>query len=238
MNDEHDEPEVAAEGGGAATRPAGPPTVRIADRLRAALRARSYDLGPGRYYQPAYRHIAAAIDLQEGAFLDVGCGPGWLSIHLAAGKPELDAVGLDLSEPMLRLAGQNKGTRLNVTFRKMDAAAIVYPEATFDAAAAVQSAHHWTNPAGVLAEVHRVLKPGGRFFIYEAEAELDRVPEGWIERRGLLPPDAWLRYNWRRFGMDEARWGALKAKVKQSPFGGGEDGRHGFYRRLVLRKVG
>ena len=203
---------------------------------RKSLTAWTYQAGPGRYYQPAYRHIAEAIGLERGAFLDVGCGPGWLSIHVAAGKPELDAIGIDLSTTMLDLARKNQGGRLNITFRQMDAARIVYPEGTFQAAAAVQSAHHWTDPAGVLSEVHRVLTPGAPFYIYEADSEATEVPAGWVARRGGWPPNAVVLRGWRHFGMGEAAWTELKAVVKASPFGGGEDGRHGFYRRLVLRK--
>lgn len=204
--------------------------------MTAILRDLSYQLGPGRYYQPAYHHIAAAVGPQEGAFLDVGCGPGWLAIHVAAGKPELDAVGIDHSPQMVQAAKRNQGTRLNVSFREMSAERIVFPDHTFDAAAAVQSAHHWTQPATILAEVHRVLKPGGCFYIYEADADATSVPEGWVRRRGVWPPDAWVRWNWTRFGMAQARWDSLKQQVRDSPFGGGEDGRHGFYRRLVLRR--
>jgi phosphatidylethanolamine/phosphatidyl-N-methylethanolamine N-methyltransferase len=129
------------------------------------LSALAYDTGPGRYYQPAYRNIAAAIELDAGAFLDVGCGPGWLSIYVAAGNPELDAIGIDNNPSMVALAEGNKGTRLNVTYREMNATSIVYPEGTFDAAAAVQSAQDWDDPAAVLEEVYRVLKPGGSFYI-------------------------------------------------------------------------
>lgn len=200
------------------------------------LKALAYDVGPGRYYQPAYRNIASAINVESGAFLDVGCGPGWLSIYVAAGKPELDAIGIDTNEAMLQKAERHKGTRLNITYRSMDAADIIYPEGTFTAAAAVQSAHHWEDPAAVLSEVYRVLQPGCSFYIYEADAELDEVPEGWIQRQGPFPPDAWILRNWKKFGMDAAQWEELKQQIRASPFGGGEDGRHGFYRRLVLTR--
>jgi len=200
------------------------------------LRALAYDNGPGRYYQPAFRNIAADIGPTEGAFLDVGCGPGWLCVYVAAGKPELDAIGIDADPAMIARARGNKGTRLNITYREMDAAGIVYPAGTFDVAAAVQSAHRWADPAAVLCEVHRVLKPGGSFYIYAADADGTDVPDGWVRRRGVWPPDAWLLRGWRKCGMDAAQWDALKAVVQASPFGGGADGRHGFYRRLVLTR--
>ena len=204
--------------------------------IRRALRAWSYQAGPGRYYQPSYSHIAQAIDLREGAFLDLCCGPGWLAIHVASGKPEVDAIGIDHSSTMLGYAQRNRGSSLNITFQNMDASQIIYPAHTFAAAAAIQAAHHWTQPGAILAEVHRVLKPGGRFYLYEADSELDQVPDGWVARRGLWPPHQLILWNWRRFGMNGTQWDELKAHVRESPFGGGKDGRHGFYRRLVLTR--
>lgn len=212
------------------------PGPRPKTGLRAQISDRLYDWGPGRYYQPAYAHIAESIGLEEGAFLDVGCGPGWLSVHVAAEHSRVDAVGIDLSDRMIAAANRHKGARLNVRFAVMDAAQVLYPDATFHAAAAVQSAHHWTDSGALLAEVHRVLRPEGRFFIYEADSDSSEVPPGWIQRKIGWPPEALVRLGWRRFGMNEARWEDLKQTVRMSPFGGGQDGRHGFYRRLVLTR--
>jgi SAM-dependent methyltransferase len=203
---------------------------------RAALTALAYQLGPSRYYQPAYRFIAAEVGTERGSFLDVGTGTGWLAIHVASGRREVDAVGIDTSDAMLGYAEANKRDRLNVTFRKMDASNIVYPERTFESAASVQSAHHWANAAGIFAEVHRVLVEGGRFFVYEADPD-SPVPADWIARRGGLPPDSFIRGQWAKFGMDANRWATLRAVAEASPFGPDiEDERHGFYRRLVCTK--
>lgn len=203
---------------------------------RATLTALAYNLGPARLYQPAYRFIAADIDLARGAWLDIGCGPGWLCIHAAAGKPELDVVGIDTSDSMLKLARENQGGRLNITLRKMDGAAIVYPAGTFDVVTAVQSAHHWKDVPAVLAEVHRVLVPGGRFYLYEADPD-GEIPKEWLARRAGWPPDAVMRRRWRHYGMDAARWEALRDQVRASPFGEDlTDERHGFYRRLVCTR--
>jgi SAM-dependent methyltransferase len=203
---------------------------------RRSLTAYAYNMGPAVYYQPAYRFIVADIDVTSGAWLDIGCGPGWLCIHAAAGHPELDVIGIDTSKTMLAIAEANKRGRLNVTFREMDAAAIVYPAGTFEVVTAIQSAHHWADPAPILAEAHRVLVPGGRLLIYEADPEAE-VPAEWIHRRGAWPPDFVVRRGWARFGMDQARWDTLRAAVAASPFGDDvSDERHGFYRRLVCTR--
>lgn len=203
---------------------------------RRKLSALAYQVGPGRYYQPAYRFIAADVGVDRGAVLDVGTGPGWVAIHLAAGRPDVDAVGIDLCDSMLQFAESNKQGRLNVTFRKMNAEKIVFPDRTFEVAVAVQAAHHWANPAAVFAEVHRVLVDGGRFYVYEADPAA-ALPEGWIQKRGVFPPDALVRRQWARYGMDDARWAALRDVACASPFGPDlGDERHGFYRRLVCTR--
>lgn len=203
---------------------------------RAALASLAYRLGPARYYAPAYRFIAEDVAPPRGAMLDLGCGPGWVAIHAASDRPDLDVVAIDTDPAMLAAADKNRRGRLNVTLRQMDAARIVYPDRTFDVAVAVQSAHHWTDAARVFAEVHRVLAEGGRFFVYEADPAA-AVPEGWIARRGPWPPEGLVRANWARFGMDEAAFASLRAVAEASPFSGdvAED-RHGFYRRLLCTR--
>lgn len=201
---------------------------RISDAL--------YQLGPARYYQSAYAHIAEAIGLKTGTFLDVGCGPGWLALHVAAGKLEIDAIGIDHSAAMATAARRNKGTRLNITIREMDAADIKFPAETFDVAAAIQSAHHWRDRDAILSEVHRVLKPGGRFFIYEANKARNDVPPGWVDRRAGWPPDAVVLAGWRRFGMNDQEWSDLHGAAKAMSFDTISLDEHGFYRRMVLTK--
>ncbi len=203
---------------------------------RRKLTALAYQVGPGRYYQPAYRFIAADVAVERGAVLDVGTGPGWLAIHLAAGRPDVDAVGIDVCSTMLGFAEANKQGRLNVTFREMDAQKIVYPDRTFEVAVAVQSAHHWKDAPAVFAEVYRVLAEGGKFYVYEADPAAS-LPEGWIQKQAGFPPDALVRRQWAKYGMDDARWTALRGVAAASPFGPDlVDERHGFYRRLVCTR--
>lgn len=203
---------------------------------RRTLTAWAYDLGPSRIYQPAYRFIAADIGVEQGAWLDVGCGPGGLCVQAAAGHPELDVVGIDISETMLALADRNRRGRLNITLRKMDAANIIYPQHTFEVATALQTAHHWREPAAIFAEIWRVLVPGGRLYLYEADPDCE-IPTEWLNRTAGWPPDALMRHQWRKHGMDATRWEALKDIARASPFADDvSDERHGFYRRLVCTR--
>ena len=204
--------------------------------LRKRVSDALYQIGPGRYYQPAYQHIAQAINLSSGSFLDVGCGPGWLCLHVAAGRLDIDAIGIDHSPQMVEAARKNKASRLNITIREMSAGAIKFPEGTFDAVAAVQSAHHWDDTDRILSEVFRVLKSGGRFFLYEADRGRTSVPVGWVQRSKGWPPDGVVVSGWRRFGMNDSEWATLEVAVRGIGFSNVVLDEHGFYRRMVLTK--
>ena len=202
--------------------------------VRSRLAAWAYQWGPGQWYRPAWRFIVADIDVREGAWLDIGCGPGLLGIYAAEGNPGLDVVAIDTSEAMLQQAAAFKGGLLNLTLKKMDGAKIVYPDATFDVVTAVQTAHHWQDRGAILREVYRVLQPGGRFFLYEADPE-GEIPEGWIARKMGWPPDMVLRRRWKRFGMDQGQWDGLKKEVV-GVFGEVTEEHHGFYRRFCCMR--
>ena len=193
-------------------------------------------LGASNWIQPAYRAIAAEVELEEGAFLDLGAHGGWICIHVASGKPELDAIGIVEDDEAAHKADSHKQRRLNVTFRIMNPAEITYPMDTFQAVLAHAIVPTWPDTAAILAEVHRVLTPGGRMLIYDPLPEAD-IPDGWVERKGAWPPEALVRRHLRRGAMNDEQWSALKAAIKGSPFGGGQEGSHGFYRRLVLKKA-
>ncbi|MBK1670434.1 SAM-dependent methyltransferase [Rhodovibrio sodomensis] len=88
--------------------------------------------------------------------LDLGCGDGRLTQEAAAGGARL--TGVDLS-PQLVAAARGRGLDVQVA----DAAALPYPDASFDAVLSNAALHWMTEPEPVLGEVARVLKPGGRF---------------------------------------------------------------------------
>jgi SAM-dependent methyltransferase len=184
--------------------------------------------------QPAYRAVAAEIGLSRGAFLDLAAGYGWICIHVASGKPDLDAIGL-VTADRLPVAEKNRQRRLNVTFKDEPPTALTFPADTFGAVLAHACVQEWADPDAVVAEVHRVLQPGGRLFVYDPQPD-GTIDAPWIARRGGWPPDGVVRSYLRRKAADGVRWDALKAAIKASPFGGGEEGAHGLYRRIVTEK--
>ncbi|WP_006242682.1 methyltransferase domain-containing protein [Mycolicibacterium tusciae] len=97
-----------------------------------------------------------------GVALDVGSGPGNVTAQLAdaAGTDGL-ALGIDISEPMLARAVEAQAGP-NVGFMRADAQRLPLRDETVDAATSLAVLQLIPNPAQTLAEIARVLKPGGR----------------------------------------------------------------------------
>ena len=113
--------------------------------------------------------------------VDVGCGPG-LFLKEAAERGAT-AVGVDPSARMRRLAVRRipAGLRPAVTVVDGTAEHLPLDDAWATVAWAVASFHHWTDPAAGLAEVRRVLGPGGRLLVAERLAS----PRGWFRGHAL-----------------------------------------------------
>jgi SAM-dependent methyltransferase len=121
-----------------------------------------------------HRRIAAdvAAVAPDGAqVLEVGCGPGHLSVQLA-GQHRLEVTGLDLDPAMIARAAANTDRAANrggrrPSFLVGDVATLAFPDGSFDLVVSTLSMHHWADPAAGLAEIGRVLRPGARALIWD-----------------------------------------------------------------------
>lgn len=119
-----------------------------------------------------YRRFAAdlAANLPVRAqVLDVGTGPGHLPALLARERPDLDLCGLDFSRAMIRRAWRRQAGLQK--WLVADARALPFPAGVFDQTIATFSLHIWPRPVMGVQEMVRVLKPGGRAWIYEMRRE-------------------------------------------------------------------
>jgi ubiquinone/menaquinone biosynthesis C-methylase UbiE len=108
--------------------------------------------------------------LQPGeAVLDVGCGPGELTLRAARKVgPEGRAAGIDASPEMISQARKNaKKKGRDVDFRPAAIEELPYADGEFDVVLSSFMIHHLPGDlkGRGLAEVHRVLKPGGRLIV-------------------------------------------------------------------------
>jgi SAM-dependent methyltransferase len=112
----------------------------------------------------------AAVAPAGARVLEVGCGPGHLSIRLA--RHGLEVTGLDLDPAMIARArantdrAGNRGGR-RPSFLVGDVAALAFPDRSFDLVVSTLSMHHWADPTAGLTEIGRVLRPGGRALVWD-----------------------------------------------------------------------
>ena len=95
--------------------------------------------------------------------LDVGCGPGSITLGLARAVNPGEVIGVDVAETVLdqaRSLAAKDGIR-NVTFRQADATHLPFGDHSFDAVFAHTLLEHVPDPLSTLQELRRVLKPGG-----------------------------------------------------------------------------
>jgi SAM-dependent methyltransferase len=111
--------------------------------------------------------------LQPGqSLLDVGCGPGNLTLDLAARVAPGRVVGVDRSEAVLELARAEAAATEgapDVTFAVGDAYALPFEDGTFDVVHAHQLLQHLGDPVAALRELRRVARPGGVVAVRDAD---------------------------------------------------------------------
>ncbi|HZG91606.1 MAG TPA: methyltransferase domain-containing protein [Pseudonocardia sp.] len=102
--------------------------------------------------------------------LDVGSGPGFLVASLAEAVGPTGAVhGLDPSGPMNALARELTAAQDWVHIDEGDALALPYPDAAFDVAVSTQVYEYVSDIPAALAELRRVLRPGGRALVLDTD---------------------------------------------------------------------
>lgn len=121
----------------------------------------------------------------RAAVLDVGSGAGQATLRLARRYPEAFVCGIDYAATQVRIARLRSRHRklANTEFRIGNALSIPFRDGAFDEIVSLASIKHWSDRKRGLAEIHRVLKPGGRVHIIECDGETSREEVGELARR-------------------------------------------------------
>ncbi|KAI5450868.1 hypothetical protein NCC49_002609 [Naganishia albida] len=123
----------------------------------------------------------------SSSILDVGCGPGSITLGFASLVPDGSVVGLDTSEELMERNTQNareKGMR-NVSFVVGDIYSLPFADATFTITHIHQVLCHLTDPLRALRELRRVTRPGG---LIAARESIMETMVAYPSSRGL---EAW-----------------------------------------------
>ena len=117
----------------------------------------------------------------DDVVLDIGCGNGTAVREAATRLSKGRAIGVDPTPAMLRFAVQQTAAhtkRGRIEFLEGEAGHLPLSDSSVTVAWAINSLHHWDDPANGLSEVRRVLMPGGRILIAEEELEDGKCGHG------------------------------------------------------------
>jgi ubiquinone/menaquinone biosynthesis C-methylase UbiE len=116
--------------------------------------------------------------------VDVGCGPG--SAVRAAARRGARVTGVDPAPVMLRLARTLTRDRPGITWLRGAAEHLRLPDGSATVVWSLATVHHWTDVRAGLAEVQRVLCPGGRFLAIERRVRpgtTGLASHGWTDQQ-------------------------------------------------------
>lgn len=107
----------------------------------------------------------------ETLILEAGCGVGAQTRIIAAKNPDSHFISVDISEPSLQMAKQMVYALGidNVQFQQADIFKLSFPDSTFDHVFICFVLEHLSQPSLALAELKRVLKPGGTMMVIEGD---------------------------------------------------------------------
>jgi ubiquinone/menaquinone biosynthesis C-methylase UbiE len=161
--------------------------------------------------------------LPDGArILEVAPGPGYFSVELAR-SGRFQVTGLDISRTFVGLAEENaRNQGVGVEFRWGDAAAMPFPDDTFDLLVCQAAFKNFSRPGTALDEMYRVLRPGGVAIIEDMRRDAtdgairDEVAKMGLSRWGAF----WTRYILRRLRRRALRVEGFRHLAEASRFTG------------------
>jgi len=135
--------------------------------------------------------LPLAAECLEGArrVLDVGCGEGQVA-RLASRLGAQRVVGVDPTWAQIEAAAGRGG---GPAYARSGAAALPFADGSFDAVVACLVFEHIRDVDAAIAEVGRVLVPGGRFAFFLNHPLLQTPGSGWIDDQILDPPEQYWR---------------------------------------------
>lgn len=115
--------------------------------------------------QKTVLELAAAEVPKPVAILDVGCGTGRLLRAAEHSFPNAALEGVDAAIGMVKHAQAVNPARSRIRFQRATAEKLPFAAAQFDLVFSTMTFHHWDDQPRSIAEVARVLKPGGRWLL-------------------------------------------------------------------------
>lgn len=136
-----------------------------------------------RGHRPVGEQAIALMAIPADArVLDVGCGSGWATRLLAENAPAGSVVGIDIADEMVNLARAESNSFSNVNFQVASAEQLPFPDGEFSHAFSMESLYYYADMSRALAEINRVLKPGGLFVTVVDLYQENAPTRQWVEQ--------------------------------------------------------
>lgn len=137
--------------------------------------------GMNRGNAPMTESAIASLDLQASDHvLEIGFGGGVGLEGLLTNTPQGHVTGVDFSDTMVEQAQKRFKSALEsgrLTLHLADAADLPLEDRSADKVMTANTLYFWPDPLKVLKEIHRVLKPGGRFVLaFRPKANIEKIP--------------------------------------------------------------
>ncbi|HUW29157.1 MAG TPA: class I SAM-dependent methyltransferase [Sulfuriferula sp.] len=167
------------------------------------------------WYLGAQEEWVRDMGIGGGRLLEVGCGPGLLTLRL--NQNGIQASGVDKSPRMVTHAAR-AGSRLGLSrvFKLADGESLPYPDATFGHTIAASVINIADAPEQVLREMARVTKPGGTVSFFVPGEEMDQhTTAAYAAQRGLRNFSAAALLLWAKLApkLSEAKAEELVSRV-------------------------
>jgi len=127
-----------------------------------------------RYCIQLYQHLTTGVDLKGRDVLEVGCGRGGGASFVTRYLKPASLTGIDVAARAIDYCRRHYRTA-GLTFARGDAVALAFGHDSFDAVINVESSHYYRSMPRFLAEVRRVLKPGG-WFLFADFRKREEIP--------------------------------------------------------------
>jgi SAM-dependent methyltransferase len=202
-----------------------------AETFRAS--ADAYDRFVGRYGPALASALIEFAGVEPGMrVIDVGCGPGALSVALA---DRLGAASVSAADPSAAFVDASRARVPGIDVVEASAESLPFADDSFDVALSQLVVNFMDDPGTGVGEMARVTRPGGvvASCVWDYAGEMNLLRAFWDAAREIVPERAadddeavvmrWcgageLGELWRTAGLDAVRFGALIASAKYADF--------------------